>query len=136
MLILFGSFDRADTPEKRAWGLMGVPSVSDEYALLFCYPEPTRVSLWMFNVYFDIDAAFLDKEGTILEIVSLTAYPEKMDPERPVNHLEDIYPFYDPICQFFRKKSVTSTQPVYYVLEAKRGYFERNDLRVGDKLDI
>ena len=82
--------------------------------MLFILPYEQQFSLWMHQVNFNLDAAFLDNQFNILEIVHLKAYPQQRDP------------------RFFFDKVVKSKCVVKYALEASEGFFERNHLKVGD----
>lgn len=90
------------------------PSIDDDEMMLFIFPYKQNVRLWMYNVHFDLDAAFLDEQLNILQISHLQAFPDEKDPS------------------FFFDKMAPSPIPVKYVLEAKHGFFELNNLKVGD----
>lgn len=139
-LILFYPFilagltiEVASTPEQIAWGLMGRKEIPDDYGMLFVYETPKITSVWMFNCFVDLSVAFIDENGVIQEIHDLKAYPEKMDPKRPVKSINDLwlYPYKDPIVQFFHSNNVTSSFAVKYILEMKKGGFEKNGFKVG-----
>ena len=127
--------DIADTDEKKAWGLMGRDHLPDNYGMLFVYDKPKHLSVWMFNTSIDLSVAFINEYATITEIKQLKAYPEIMDPARPVRTPKDLelYPYNSPVAKFFRKKGVTSTQKVIYMLEVKQGWFESRGIKPGDK---
>jgi uncharacterized membrane protein (UPF0127 family) len=91
-------------------------AIADDEMMLFIQPCEKHFSLWMWNVNFDLDAAFLDRNMNILEIVHMTAYPDQKDP------------------RFFFDKMYVSSYPVKYALEGKKGFFERNNLKVGDHI--
>ena len=126
----------ADTDEERVWGLMGRGSLPDNHGMLFVYDRQKYLSVWMFNTMMDLSIAFIDNNGVITEIRELKAYPDRMDPERPVRSLKDLalYPPGDPTVRFFRRKRITSDQKVRYVLEMQKGWFKRKGVRPGDRL--
>jgi uncharacterized membrane protein (UPF0127 family) len=97
---------------------MGRKEMSDDAAMLFILPEKQFLSLWMYNVYFDLEAAFLDDKGIIQEIVFLKAHPEVSNKK------------------FFIKNQVYSKSKVNYALEAKAGFFNKENLKIGSKIDI
>ena len=39
--------------------------------MLLAFPMPNSFCLWMHNVYFDLDAAFLDDRGTVIATVAM-----------------------------------------------------------------
>lgn len=124
----------ARTHEQHAWGLMQRHTLPENHGMLFIYPRKQILSLWMFNCFTDLSAAFLDEQGIIQEIHELKSYPEKMDPRRPVHCLEDLscYPKGDPILQFFLAHKVSSIDKVKYALEMRSGWFAAQGVRPGD----
>lgn len=128
--------EHARTEEQIQWGLMQRRELPENQGMLFHYGQSQVVDFWSFNCYIDLSVAFIDGEGVVRDIKTLRAYPEKMDPTRPVLSYRD-FSFYseqDPIVVFFQKRSVTSPVAVKYVLEMNAGWFERNHVQVGDVL--
>lgn len=132
------TLEHAKTPSELAWGLMQRHSLPKDHGMLFHFKKSTIASIWMFNCYIDLSVAFLDKDLIIQEIHELKAYPEKMDPSRPVLRLRDIslYRSYDPIMEFYRNNSINSSQPTSYALEMNAGWFAENQINEGDKLHL
>lgn len=132
------TLEHANDPYSRSWGLMGRASLAENHGLLLAYERPIMMSIWMFNVNMDLDIAFVDTQGVIQEIRSLKAYPDVMDPKRPVKTLKDIdlYPHTDPIRVFFTNNSVKSAKPARYGLEMNKGWFRKNEVGVGDKIQF
>lgn len=124
------TLEHAVTPEERALGLMGRRELAENHGMLFHYPKPQRASIWMFGCYIDLSVAFLDGEGRIMEIHELKAYPEMLDPERGCD--VSLYRYNDPVCRFFRQRTVRSEKPVLYALEMPAGWFARHHFSVGD----
>ncbi len=60
----------ADTPAKRAQGLMHVDHLPKDRGMLFVYPEPSPVSFWMKNTVISLDMIFLNAKGRIQHIHS------------------------------------------------------------------
>jgi uncharacterized membrane protein (UPF0127 family) len=58
----------ADTPTKRAQGLMHVRSLPKDQGMLFIYSEPMPVSFWMKNTKISLDMIFLNARGQIEHI--------------------------------------------------------------------
>ncbi len=126
----------ADTPEERAWGLMGRRALFENQGMLFIYPKEEKIALWMFNCFIDLSVAFLDHEAKILEIRELKSYPEKMDPARPVLSLRDFqkYPANDRVLAFFRSRQIASKSKALFALEMKAGWFDEKGIKAGDRL--
>jgi uncharacterized membrane protein (UPF0127 family) len=93
------------TLQQIATGLMFRPGIADGESMLFVLPQPQQTHFYMRNVTFDIDAAYIDSEGVIQEVVRL----KKLD-ETPVPSKSD---------------------NIQFVLETAPGWFERNGIKPG-----
>lgn len=63
----------ADTFERRTRGLMFRESLPANTGMLFAFPAPTTSPFWAKDTWFDLDIAFLDEAGQVLEILALEA---------------------------------------------------------------
>jgi uncharacterized membrane protein (UPF0127 family) len=95
----------AITQTEIATGMMFRDKMEENEGMLFIFGRPVTVSFYMKNTYVPLSCAYIDSEGTILEIHDL----KPLD-ETPVYARSD---------------------NVQYVLELKQGWFERNGIRVG-----
>ena len=129
--------EHAVSQKQIAWGLMQRKYLAPNSGMLFHFGKPRYVKMWSFNCFTDLSVAFLDENGRILKIHELKAYPEMMDPKRPVYSLKDMkkYPYDDPIVHFFREKEISSSLPASYALEVNAGWFEKNNIKVGEKIN-
>ena len=96
----------ADTNKKRTRGLMYRTDLADNAGMLFLFPVRRKISMWMANTVIPLDMIFIDKSGTIREIVGNAV---------PFSHDE-----------------IISKDSVSAVLEIKGGQAERLNIRVGD----
>lgn len=55
----------ADTDEKKQVGLMFRTSLDDGYGMLFPYPKPQEISMWMRNTYVSLDMVFIRADGIV-----------------------------------------------------------------------
>ena len=104
----------ATTPEQQKQGLMniqGMPptQLPPNEGMLFVYQREEMISFWMRNTTLPLSIAFIDKKGYITEI-------------------KDMEPGSD--------ASVRPERPAQYALEVNRGWFSKNDIRVGDKVEL
>ncbi len=63
----------ADTPERRAQGLMFVRRLPRHQGMLFLFGEQQPVSMWMKNTYISLDMLFIAADGRIARIAQRTA---------------------------------------------------------------
>ncbi len=100
----------ADDEDSRQQGLMGCKGLKPDEGMLLVYPSQKILKLWMLNMHLPLDAGFFDKDGVLIWVVS-------MEPDGG-------------------KKIHTSPRPALYALEMNRGWFERNGIRQGAKLNL
>lgn len=131
------TLEYAQTKDQQAWGLMNRKNLKANHGMLFIYPSPRKASMWMFNCWIDLSVAFLDRDGIIQEIQQLKSYPQTMDPGRSVQSLDDfsLYPPNDPVILFFYQRGITSSSPADYALEVEKGWFKKNNVGVGNRLE-
>ncbi|MEO0346594.1 MAG: DUF192 domain-containing protein [Pseudomonadota bacterium] len=87
----------ADTPVRRTRGLMFVESMADDAGMLFTYPRPVTLSIWMKNTLIPLDIIFADADGDIINVAR----------GKPLS-----------------LESMRSTRPARYVLELNAGRAE------------
>jgi uncharacterized membrane protein (UPF0127 family) len=58
----------AATPQQRARGLMFVKSMPEDAGMLFYYPSPRPISMWMKNTLIPLDIVFVDGDRRIVSI--------------------------------------------------------------------
>lgn len=100
----------ADTAEKLTKGLSGIDFLNLNEGMLFDFGEDRDVAMWMKGCLIDLDAAFISKDGNIVQVSTMLAQ------EPNVRH--------------------TCNQKIRYVLEVNSGFFDRYRIRVGDKVKI
>ncbi len=105
----FGARVACHEPEK-AKGLMFVKSLPEDETMLFVNSVPSRAAYWMKNTSIALDIGFFDSNGILTEVKSL--YPHNLD---------TVY---------------SSRGDILYCLEANAGWFSKNGIKSGDKLDM
>ena len=86
-------------------GMMFRTNIDEAAAMLFVFPQPVQASFWMKNTLVPLSAAYIDPDGTILEIHDL----------KPLD----------------TNSVVASSVNIQYVLETKQGWFSRNNVSTG-----
>ena len=104
----------AITPMQQRRGLMNVQGMGptklpENEGMLFIYRREEILSFWMKNTTIPLSIAFIDKKGIITEIRDMK--PLGMD-------------------------SVRSAKPAQYALEVNRGWFTKNKIKVGSKVEL
>lgn len=99
----------AYTNQTRSKGLMHRKYLPENSGMLFIYPDERILEFWMKNTRIPLSIAFIKSDGTIVDIKPM--YPYSLE-------------------------TVTSEQPVKYALEMNFGWFDRNNIKVGDKVEI
>lgn len=98
----------AETSQQRAQGLMFRRSLAPDNGMLFLYPSPQVISMWMKNTYIPLDMIFLDKTGKVVS-VHQRAVPESL-------------------------RAITSEYAASAVLEVPGGTAERLGVEKGDRV--
>jgi uncharacterized protein len=67
----------ADTPSRRAQGLMFVTELRPLTGMLFVFPQAQAVSMWMKNTRISLDMLFVSADGRVIRIAA-KAKPESL----------------------------------------------------------
>jgi uncharacterized protein len=99
----------ADNPNRQEQGLMFVRDLQPGQGMLFPLAKPKKMSMWMKDIYVELDFVFVGEKGTIEKIIE-RAHPLSLD-------------------------ILTSDKTVTAVLEIKGGEAANLGLKVGDRVD-
>ena len=97
----------ASTDAQREQGLMFRRELPKNNGMLFVFDRPARSCMWMKNTALPLSVAFIDANGTILNI-------EKMEP--------------------FTLDSHCSKGWIRYALEMNKNWFAKNGIKAGSKI--
>jgi uncharacterized membrane protein (UPF0127 family) len=97
----------AATQNAREQGLMHREALPENEGMLFVFPDSGTYSLWMANTTIPLSAAFIDRSGVILDIVTMT-------PQESVIH--------------------TSPEGTHYALEMNAGWFQKRGIKPGTQV--
>jgi uncharacterized protein len=86
-------------------GMMRRTNMAEMEGMLFCFPQPHQIAFYMKNTLLPLSCAYIDSEGTILEIYDM----------KPL----DITPI------------PSKSDQIQYVLEMNQGWFQRHGVRPG-----
>ncbi len=97
----------AQTEAERQQGLMFRQQMQTNAGMVFLFDQPAGICMWMKNTLIPLSVAFLDKEGTIINI-------EEMKPETLDSHC--------------------TIKPATYALEMNTGWFKQRHIKPGIKI--
>ncbi len=97
-----------NTPDQRAQGLMYIEQIDEFEAMLFSYPVPAGINMWMKNTYISLDMLFIRQDGTIAGIAKNTT---------PLS-----------------TQRISSPEPVTMVLEVNAGFTDKWRIESGNRL--
>jgi len=100
----------AITLEEQRKGLMNRASLPENQGMLFIYREPGRMEFWMKNTKIPLRIGFFNEKGI----------------------LREIHPLYPHDLTMLQSKS----DKILFALEVNKGWFEANNIKLGDSLDI
>lgn len=98
------------TDLERQQGLSGCTGLECDNGMIFVYPKEDVRSFWMRGVPIGLSIGFLDSAGTLLEIHEMRAHDLNLTTSR--------------------------SDRAKYALEMSSGWFEKNGISVGAKLDL
>lgn len=97
----------ANTPQTRQTGLMHRQRMAEHHGMVFVFEFDAAHCMWMRNTLLPLSVAFLDGDGTILNV-------EDMAPQTETNHC--------------------AAQPARYALEMNQGWFAQRGIGSGDRI--
>jgi uncharacterized membrane protein (UPF0127 family) len=104
------SFDvwLATDEQHRQLGLMFVRKMEPQAGMLFVYPEPFKIGMWMKDTFISLDMLFVNAKGKVVQVAERTT-PESL-------------------------KTISSNSAVIGVIELNAGTAERLRIRTGSQV--
>jgi uncharacterized protein len=99
----------SNTDASRRKGLMNQSTLEKNTGMLFIWPSNKKQCMWMKNTSLPLSVAYLSSNGKILEIYDMVPFSED---------------------------SVCSIKSVRMALEVNQGWFAKNKIFVGDKINL
>jgi uncharacterized protein len=107
----------ASTEAQREQGLMNVTDMPPDNGMLFVYDSPSRESYWMYHTLIPLSIAWIDRDGTILDIQDM---PRLNDPSDVQEASRTVY--------------TPAVVPYWYALEVNEGWFVQHGVGVGQQM--
>ena len=98
----------ANTEQDRLRGLMFRDRLSENSGMIFLYPRAETSAMWMKNTRVALSVAFIDASGRILNIADMEPLSAEAHP---------------------------SSGPATYALEMNRGWFRKQGIKAGDRVE-
>jgi hypothetical protein len=105
----------AETQEQHSYGLMNRESLGENMGMLFVFDGEEQRFFWMKNTFINLSIAYFDKNKKIIDIQDMKASTSSLDENLP---------------------SYPSKGKAKYALEVNQGWFEKNNIKVGDSFTI
>ncbi len=99
----------ATTSAARGRGLMGREELAEDRGMLFVFPSDTEAGFWMKDTSIPLSIAFIAEDGTILDVQDMEPFSTEL--HRP-------------------------PRPYRYALEVNQGWFGRNGIGPGDRVEV
>ena len=107
----------ASTEQQREQGLMFVENMAPDDGMLFIYTTPSNESYWMYHTDIPLSIAWIDQNGTILDIQDM---PRLNNPDDQAEAAQHVY--------------TPAVLPYWYALEVNQGWFVQHGVGVGQQL--
>lgn len=99
----------ADTPETKTRGLSRRERLDEAAGMIFVFDEPGLYNFWMADTTIPLSIAFIARDGRIVDV-------KDMEPLSRELH--------------------TASAPYQYALEVNRGFFARQGIKPGDRVEL
>lgn len=96
-------------PDERNYGFMNRENIPDGTGMLFVFENDQILSFWMKNTPHPLSIAYIDRKGRIRDIFDMKPYS---------------------------LSSVSSRTSVRYALEVPQGWFDKVNIKEGDKITL
>ena len=107
---VLGQLRIAATDLEKARGLMGVSHLSEAEGMAFMYDAESQMRFWMKDTPLDLDIAFVSRDGTVLEVKTMTAGDTET--------------------------TASTTDQVRFAIEMRAGWFRDFGVKPGEKINV
>ncbi|MBP5357725.1 MAG: DUF192 domain-containing protein [Treponema sp.] len=105
---LYVDAELAVKEEERNYGFMNRKNIPDGTGMLFVFEKDQILHFWMKNTPHPLSIAYIDSTGIIADILDMTPFSEA---------------------------SISSSRSVRYALEVPQGWFKKNGIKEGDRVE-
>ena len=107
---VLGQLRIAATDLEKARGLMGTTKLSEEEGMAFMYDTESQMRFWMKDTPLDLDIAFIARDGTVLEVRTMTSGDTET--------------------------TASTTDQVRFAIEMRAGWFRDFGVKPGEKINV
>jgi uncharacterized protein len=108
----------ARTPQEHQLGLGDRDYVPPDSGMLFVYQAPSTESYWMFHTLIPLSIAWIDRDGSIVDIQDMALLNDPYDMQEAGRHV------------------YTPSAPYWYALEVNEGWFVQHGVGVGQQIAL
>ncbi|WP_373998621.1 DUF192 domain-containing protein [Bdellovibrio bacteriovorus] len=105
----------AETADQHERGLMFREKLGENDGMLFIFKNVETRFFWMKNTLIDLSIGYFDGSGTLVDVQEMKSGKGIPDAQLP---------------------SYPSAKPAKYALEMQKGWFEKNKIKIGAKLQL
>jgi uncharacterized protein len=105
----------ADDDSRRSQGLMFIEKLPADTGMLFVFENEQHLGFWMKNTLIPLAIGFFDAKGVLVDIQEMKVAATIMDATPP---------------------SYQSKSPALYALEMNAGWFSKNGIKTGSRLEL
>ena len=105
---LYVDAELAVKEEERNYGFMNRKNIPDGTGMLFVFEKDQILHFWMKNTPHPLSIAYIDSTGIITDILDMTPFSET---------------------------SISSSRSVRYALEVPQGWYRKNGIKEGDRVE-
>ena len=107
--------ERAKTPDQQQKGLMFRKHMPSDHGMIFEFGNEEVRNFWMKNTFIPLSIGFFNANKELIDIQDMTPVVSEMQADIP---------------------SYQSTGPAKYALEVNLGWFKKNKVKLGNKLNL
>lgn len=105
----------ADDDSRRSQGLMFIEKMDQARGMLFIFEDERPLGFWMKNTLIPLQIGFFDSNGVLVDIQEMKTAVSLMDAHPP---------------------TYQSRSPALYALEMNTGWFDKNGIKKGSRLEL
>ncbi len=104
-------------------GLGGRASLPENGGMLFCFPQSRILAFWMIDCLMDLDVAYLDRTGKVVDTYTMKAEPPQGKDESRVDYMN-------------RLRRYPSREDCLFAIEVRPGMLQKIGVKPGTQVKL